>query len=191
MCIIKFDDEHEKVVAIAIAGLLVVAVAAILAAVWSAKFVGFDNITNTSIINATATTTSATTNAATAAALITLAGTAVGGVAGFISHKTNGKNGNGAGKGSCSLVLKVPELPDPKPKSTVNFSLNAVNPNDYPLTYSMFPSTIPDTKLDSKTGAFCWNTPEVTNTTSYTMTFIVTDDHGNSDSKDITFVIKP
>lgn len=65
-----FKDEHEKVVSIAIVGLLLVAGISIIAAV-SLYFA-----------NASITTS-------VAPALITLAGTAVGGVAGFIAHKSS------------------------------------------------------------------------------------------------------
>ena len=189
MGLIKFEEEHEKVVAIAIAGLLGVSVVAIIIAFLSIRYNGLDNITNTAVLNATATTTTATANSATAAALITLAGTAVGGVAGFISHKYNGTNGDT--NSSKSLVLKVPEVPDPKPNTLVNFSLYAINPNKDQLTYGMLPADMSDTKLDAKTGVFCWNTPKVKKISNYTITFIVTDKHENSDSKDVTFTITP
>ena len=157
---IKFNNDHEKVVAIAIVSLSTVAIVALITFIASGK------------------------NTATFAALIGVAGAAVGGIAGFISH--NGTNPTNVNK---DLTLVSPGDQHIKSSQTLSFSLKANNPDGYILTYEMVP-TILNAKLDPSIGAFSWNTKE-NDIKTYNITFLVTDGHGNSDSKNINITITP
>lgn len=160
---IKFNDDHEKVVAIAIVALLLVSLGAIIAAVIGIYF-KFD-----------------------ATALITLAGAAVGGIAGFITHKVTSQP-NGV-KGP---VLESPGNQSGDPGKELTFSLKAVSPDGYSLTYSMAHVAEIDTDpLNSTTGDFSWTPRDDDADKKFIVTFVVTDGHGGSDSKTITITVNP
>jgi hypothetical protein len=162
--VIKFNDDHEKVVAIAIVALLFVSVAAII----FAYLAGLGGVN--------------------ASALITLAGAAVGGIAGFITHKattrTNGSNGPN---------LNSPIVPVINVGEEVKIALQGSSPNSLKLTYmmEMQPKPVNPAEIDLDTGAFSW-LPDVKEVnTLFNVTFVVADDHGGSDSKIINFKVNP
>jgi hypothetical protein len=182
----QFSDDHEKLSSIAIVGLLLVAVVAMLFAMLSTKCFGYNNATNV--------TAAAASSAASAVpALIALAATAIGAVAGFITHKvsdqTNGTNG------TSDPILDSPNVPSVYVQGKVNIPLNASSPNSYKLTYlmDMQPDPDPDGKasIDPHTGAFSWCPTVNDENKSFNVTFVVTDDHGGSASKIINLKVNP
>jgi hypothetical protein len=140
-------DSHDKIQTIAILGLTSIAIVALI--------IGIFTNDNTNII--------------------TLAGVAVGGIAGFISQKSNQTNTTSLfSPGDKNAVVGTP----------LNFVLNAINTAGNILNYSMSP-TLPDgATLDSATGTFQW-TPKSGDENEYSVTFTATDGKGGSDTKTI------
>ncbi len=161
---IKFNDDHEKVVAIAVVALFFVTLSVIIVA----YFAGLGSVN--------------------ASALVTLAGAAVGGIAGFITHKATTKT-----NGATGPTLDSPIVPVINAGDDVKIALQGSSPNSFKLTYmmEMQPKPVRNAKIDPDTGAFSWSPVINDVNTQFNVTFVVADDHGGSDSKIINLKVNP
>ncbi len=144
---------HHKIEAIAITGLVAIAALAMIVVIFNPT---------TEIVNA----------------LLTLAGVAVGGITGFLSHKLPKPN---------KTNLFSPGDPTVKVGEDVKFTLTALSNLNFTLAYKMSGNVPEGATLDEQTGEFAWKADKEG---TYDVTFTATDNQGGDDSKTIKITVE-
>jgi hypothetical protein len=116
-------------------------------------------------------------------AIIAIASTAVGGIAGFLTHKT-------------TLPNRTVLFPISDPQSVVagnelKFTLNGQSSANYNLKYTMTSTPeLPDTaELNELSGEFKFTPPPDAEANTYNAVFTVTDGQGTSDSRSVKIIV--
>lgn len=144
---------HHKIQAIALMGLTLVAVVALIASL-SFK----DN------------------------GLVAVASAAVGGIAGFISHKATLPN---------RTILFPLEDKEARVNKPLEFTVAGISTAGFNLNYSKSSPDLPDTaNLNSISGKFVWTPSKGDVGKSYNVTFTVSDGRGGTDSRTIIIKVK-
>ena len=144
---------HHKIHAIALTGLTLVAVVALIASL-SFKDAG----------------------------LVAVASAAVGGIAGFISHRTTLPN---------RTILFPLEKQEAEVNKPLEFTVAGISTAGFNLNYSKSSPDLPDTaNLNPVSGKFVWTPSKEDKGKSYNVTFTVSDGHGGTDSRTIEIKVK-
>ena len=118
-------------------------------------------------------------------AVIAIASTAVGGIAGFLAHKTSLPNRTVLLPISDQTIIAGNEL---------KFTVNGQSSANYNLKYTMTSTpALPDTaELNELSGEFKFTPPADAEASTYNVVFTVTDGQGTSDSRSVKIiVVKP
>jgi hypothetical protein len=117
-------------------------------------------------------------------AIIAIASTAVGGIAGFLTHKTTLPNRTVLLPISDQTIIAGNEL---------KFNVNGQSSANYNLKYTMTSTpALPDTaKLNELSGEFKFTPPADAEANTYNVIFTVTDGQGTSDSRSVKIIVVP
>lgn len=117
-------------------------------------------------------------------AIIAIASTAVGGIAGFLAHKTTLPNRTVLLPISDQTIIAGKEL---------KFTVNGQSSANYNLKYTMTSTpALPDTaELNELSGEFKFTPPKDAEANTYNVVFTVTDGQGTSDSRSVKIIVVP
>lgn len=118
-------------------------------------------------------------------AIIAIASTAVGGIAGFITHKVTLPNR--------TVLLPISDPQTVVADKELKFTLNGQSSANYNLKYTMISTPeLPETaELDDLSGEFKFKPSVDAEANTYNVVFTVTDGQGTSDSRSVKIIVVP